>query len=355
MRTLIIEKQAIKNNITRIKERAGKAAVYAAVSGDGGGVGAAELARLLREEGIGRFAVSEAAEAEALRKAGLVDEEILMLRSTTRQETLELLLDLNVVCTVGSVEAGLALNGVAEHRSTVAEAHLQLDIGLGGTGFLAGEPEKLLSLYHSLPNVAISGLYTQIHSGERRGIDPTPRIEQFHRAIEVIQAAGLETGMVHTSGSCALMEGLLTGVDGVRVGSALLGRCRRRRGDGLLRVGYGQVEVQETRWLPAGHTVGGAVLTTLKKPARAAVLPVGYQNGFGVSRSQETGLWAALRRWWYRRRVTVLVGDQKAGLIGGIGARETLVDVTGLKCSPGDLVCFDIDPQYAADFMRIYQ
>ena len=355
MRTLVIEKQAIKNNITRMKELAGKAAVYAAVSGDGGGTGAAELALLLREEGIGRFVVTEVAQAQALRKAGLVDEEILMLRSITQREILELLLDLNVVCTVGSVEAGLALNGVAEHRSTVAEAHLQLDIGLGGTGFLAGEPEKLLSLYHSLPNVAISGFYTQIHSGTRRGIDPGPRLEQFHRAVETVRAAGLETGIVHASGSCALLEGLLTGLDGVRVGSALLGRCRRRRGDGLLRVGYGQVEVQETRWLPAGHTVGCETLTTLKKPTRVAVLPVGYQNGFGVSRTQEDGLWAVLRRWWRRRRITVLINGVKAGLVGGIGARETLADVTGLKCSPGDLVCFDIDPQYAVGFTRIYK
>ncbi len=68
-----------------------------------GGAGIAEMAELLRAEGIGRFAVSEAEEAEALRKAGFVDEEILMLRSTTDREVLERLVDLNVVCTISSV------------------------------------------------------------------------------------------------------------------------------------------------------------------------------------------------------------------------------------------------------------
>ena len=79
MRVLVIEKAAVKQNIRVVKRRAGGAAVYGVLSGDAGGAGIAEMAELLRAEGIGRFAVSEAEEAEALRKAGFVDEEILML------------------------------------------------------------------------------------------------------------------------------------------------------------------------------------------------------------------------------------------------------------------------------------
>ena len=164
MRVLVIEKAAVKQNIRVVKRRAGGAAVYGVLSGDAGGAGIAEMAELLRAEGIGRFAVSEAEEAEALRKAGFVDEEILMLRSTTDREVLERLVDLNVVCTISSVDTGLALNALAENRSTVAEAHIQVDTGMGFGGFLVGEPEKILLAYRSLPNVALSGIYTQIHA-----------------------------------------------------------------------------------------------------------------------------------------------------------------------------------------------
>ena len=89
MRKLVIDRAAIKNNLTVIKDRAAGAAIYGVLTGDGQGVGAAALAQLLRDEGIGRFAVSEVSEAEALRQAGFVDEEILMLRSTTDREVLE--------------------------------------------------------------------------------------------------------------------------------------------------------------------------------------------------------------------------------------------------------------------------
>ena len=113
MKTLVIEREGLKNNISVVKERAGGAVIYGVVTGDGQGAGLVELARVLRAEGIGRFAVSEVAEAAALRKAGFVEEEILMLRCTTDREELEQLLDLNVICTVGSHASGLALNGVA--------------------------------------------------------------------------------------------------------------------------------------------------------------------------------------------------------------------------------------------------
>ncbi len=346
MKTLVIEKQAVKQNVAVIRERAGSAVIYAALSGDAYGAGLAEMAKLLREEGIGRFAVGSADEAEQLRKAGMVDEEILMLRSITDREELERLVDLNTVCTIGSVDAGLALNGLAESRSTVVEAHVQVDTGMGYGGFLAGEPDKVLSVYKNLPNVAISGIYTQIHCAKPDGRDASVQLGEFNALLEAIRAAGFETGTVHAAGSFALLHYDEAVLDAVRPGSAFLGRCRRTKGDGLQKVGYGEASLEEVRWLPQGHTVGNEVLVTLKRPTRVGVLPVGYQNGFGVSRTRDPGLRAALRRWWRGRKVTVRIAGQKVKVIGRIGAMETLLDVTDMKCSAGDVALFDMDPLY---------
>ena len=51
-----------------------------------------------------------------------------MLRSLSDREALDQLIDLNAVCTIGSLDAALALNGAAERRSTVAEAHVQVGL-----------------------------------------------------------------------------------------------------------------------------------------------------------------------------------------------------------------------------------
>ena len=355
MRKLVIETSAVKHNLSIIKQRAQGAAIYAVLSGNGAGVGIVELARLLRDEGVGRFAVSEVSEAARLREAGFVDEEILMLHSTTDREELEQLMDLGCVCTVSSVDTGLALNAVAENRSTIAEAHIQVDTGMGFGGFLVSEPEKVLLAYRSLSNVALSGIYTQLHAVTSNDPETRQQLDQFQTVLETIHTGGFETGIIHAAGSFALLHSENARFDAVRAGSAILGRCRRTRDDKLKTVGYGEVPLAEVRWLPKGHTIGADKPLVLKKPTRIAVLPVGYEHGFGVSFSRETGFWATVRRWWKNRKRTVLLGNQKARILGPIGATETILDVTSLKCSAGDLAVFDMDPLYARGFVREYR
>ena len=355
MKRLILEEKSLRHNLDIVKEKAGSCRIWADLSGDADGVGTVAMARFLRAQGVGRFTVSEVEEAQALRKAGFVDEDILMLRSVTQRETLDALLDLNVICTIGSLDAGLALNTAAEARSTVAEAQVQVDAGLGFGGFLAGEPEKLLSVYRNLPCVALSGIYTQVHGVRPDGRDAAGQLEAFRQMVEAVIQAGFEPGEVYAGGSFALLHCPLEGMDAVRAGSVLLGRCRRVRGDGLLRVGYGEAPIQEIRWFPKGRTVGCETLVTLRRNTRVAVLPAGYQNGLGVSRLRETGFWAMVRRWWRSRRMTMRVAGQKAPVLGGIGAVETLLDITDLKCSAGDTVQFDIDPLYARGMTREYR
>ena len=355
MRKLVIEKSAVKNNLAVIKERAAGAVIYGVLSGDGGGAGIAALAQLLRDEGIGHFAVSEVSEAQALREAGFVDEEILMLRSTTDREELERLVDLNAVCTISSVDTGVALNALAENRSTVVEAHIQVDTGMGFGGFLVGEPEKILLAYRSLPNVALSGIYTQLHAAQPNDPEAKQQLEQFHQVLDTIHSAGFETGVVHAAGSFSLLHDDSARLDGVRAGSAILGRCRRTRDDGLRTVGYGEAPLAEVRWLPRGHTIGADKPLVLKKPTRVAVLPVGYQNGFGVERPRQSGLTALLAQWRRSRRRTVRVGEQRARVLGPVGASETILDVTNMKCAYGDLAVFEMDPLFARGFVIEYR
>ncbi len=398
VKRLILEKEAIKKNLAVIRKRAGSSVIYAVLTGDAYGAGLVEMAKLLRDEGIGRFAISEPDEAEKLRKAGFVDEELLMLRSTTNREELEKLMDLNVICTIGSYDAGVALNGIAEGRATVVEAHIQVDTGMGfggflklmdlnvictiGSydagvalngiaegratvveahiqvdtgmgfgGFLSSEPDKILSMYRYLPNVAISGIYTQIHSaaGGKRGAQL--QLDEFQMVLNAVTDAGFETGTVHAAGSTALMRYELEPLGAVRVGSAILGR-NLGGGNHLTKVGYGEAALEEITWLPKGHTVGNDKIITLNRPTRVAVLPVGYQNGFGVGVSRGPGLWAVLLRWWKGRKAYVQIGAQRAPIIGKVGAIETLVDVTDLKCNSGDIARFEIDPLFARGFTK---
>lgn len=355
MRKLIVETSAIRNNMSIVKERAAGAALYGVLTGDGGGLGIASLARLIRDEGVSRFAVNSVEEAKTLRDSGFVEEEILMLRSTVDREELEQLVDLSVVCTISSVDTGLALNAVAENRATIAEAHIQVDTGMGFGGFLVSEPEKILLAYRSLPNVALSGIYTQLHAISSKDYEIKGQLEQFHQILDAIHHAGFETGTVHTAGSYALMYFDAARMDAVRAGSVILGRCRRTSGDGLKTVGYGEAPVSEVRWLPKGHSIGAYKSVILKRPTRVAVLPVGYQNGLGVERPRETGFWSLLRRWQRKKNCSLRINGEPVRIIGSIGATETILDVTNIKCSAGDIATFDLEPLYARGFQIEYR
>lgn len=349
MNTLVLEKSAIKNNISVVKERAGSAYIYANLSGDGRGAGAVPLAEVLRDEGIRRFCVDSAETAEALRKAGLVDEEILMLHATADSDALSRLVDAGAVCSVGTVESGMALNALAAKRATVVEAHLQLDCGMGFGGFSAEEPEKLVKVIQGLSNVAFSGVYTQLAGGH--GMEE--ELAAFQRAVEVLHQAGCETGLLHAAGSNAMLCSQEANLDAVRAGSVILGRCQRKRGDGLSTVGYGETVVDCVQWLPRGHAVGRRH-KRLGRTTRVAVLPVGYQHGFGVSRPAD-GFWAALLQALSHRRTTVRLNGQKARVLGDVGERETLIDVTRIKCAEGDKVVFPLDPLFAKNCRREYR
>ncbi len=355
MKVLVIDKQAIKKNIAVIRKRAEKAAIYAVLTGDAHGAGLVETAKLLRDEGIVRFAVSEAADAAALRKAGLVEEEILMLRATTDRVELERLLDLNVVCTVGSIETGMALNGIAEKRSTVVEAHIQIDTGMGFGGFPTGDVDKVLSVYRDLPNVAISGVYTQVHTAGVKERQVAEQLDEFCYTVKTIQDEGFETGVVHAAGSYALMRYDFARMDAVRVGTAMLGRCRRTKNDGLQKVGWGEATIDDIHWLPKGHTVGNETKVSLRRPTRVAVLPVGYQNGFGVERVRDKGLLSVWRQWRPAGRQVVRINGQKVKVVGCVGAMETVLDVTDIRCSAGDIAQFELDPLFAKGITREYR
>lgn len=355
VKRLVIDSQAVLNNLEAIKARAGSAVIYAVLTGNAYGAGLVEMAKLLHQAGVTRFAISEPEEAEALRKAGLVEEELLMLRSTVNRDELERLMDLNVVCSIGSAEAGMALNSLAESRSTVAEAHVQVDSGMGYGGFVTSEPDKILAVFQNLQSVAISGIYTQFQSSSTSEKAVAAQLDEFHQVVRQVRKAGFETGIVHAAGSFSTIHYDFSRMDGVRLGSALLGRCKRRKDDGLQRVGYCEATIEEIRWLPAGHTVGYESPVRLKKPARVATLAVGYQNGLGVTGPRPTGFFAMLRRWRGKELPAVRVGGQKAKVIGRVGAMETLIDATNLKCAAGDLVQLELDPLYAKGMPTEYR
>jgi len=352
MKTLVIDRQDVKINLQAIKQRADGAQIYADLSADGQGMGLVETARILRDEGISSFAVSEAEAAAILRNAGFVEESILMLRSTLDPGELNKLVELRVTCTVGSHEAAAALNGIAESQGTVADVHIKIDTGLGHYGFLPSETDKMLSIYNYMSNLAVSGIYTRFSDPGDEKLTRA-ELEEFQAVIAKINAAGFETGTAHAADSAALFKYDFCNLDAVCPGCALIGRIPCKGNFGLKKVGYIEAKLEEAEWHPAGGRAGAAGGRKVRKPIKTAVFPVGWYNGVGLSPDcPELRLGTLLSRiggligrWSKRNRLSVKIGTERARIMGGIGMNFMVLNVTAADGSTGDTARIDADPR----------
>ena len=71
MKRYLVERELIQNNIQVLQKKAGSAVIWAVLKGNGYGLGLLPMAETCRAAGLDHFAVTEIAEARALREGGL--------------------------------------------------------------------------------------------------------------------------------------------------------------------------------------------------------------------------------------------------------------------------------------------
>ena len=331
MKAYIVEKKALEQNIHLLRKRAGDRVIWGVVKGDGYGLGCVSMAKLLAAHGIDHFAVTDVSEVRALRDEGFRENPILMMEGTCNPEEINELLDLDAILTVGSPEDAAQIDRLAKERSSIAQAHLKIDTGMGRYGFLPSQMEQIHDLYTGCPNIAFTGIYTHFFSA-RNAVTTQTQFDLFQKVVQEIRAAGFETGMVHCCNSTAFWKYEHMHCDAVRLGSAVLGRVNFEGKTGLKKIGYCQAELEEIRSLPKGHTVGYGGGWKARRQTRTAVLSVGYYNGFGVDRGFD--LW----------RFSDCLRGVGRYVKAFLKKKALYVRVNGKPCKVGDMARVDINP-----------
>lgn len=352
MHRYIVDTAALRNNVKVLRKRAGNSAFWAVIKGDGYGLGLLPMARLLRDCGVARFAVTEPADVQAMRDAGMTDCEILVLRPTADPNEVQLLLSLNAILTVSSQDDAAVISGVAGRMGVRAKAHLKIDTGMGRYGFLPTEIDKIRPICTLTENLEITGIYSHFHSAFCNKRQTVAQFEAFKSVLDALKEANIAYGMAHICNSAGLLRFPEYKLDGVRVGSALLGRLSFKGSFGLKKVGYCEATVDELRWLPAGHSTGYGAGWRAKKPTRIAVLPVGYFHGFGCAvgddifraRDEVRKIFGACKRLIFKKYFHVTVNGKKCRVLGHIGMLHTVIDVTKCDCKLGDMAVLNINP-----------
>ena len=351
MKAYVVEREALLHNVRAIRNFAGPATIWAVLKGNGYGIGIVPFSRILHENGVNHFAVTELKEAEVLRE-NWPDARILMLRSTADPAEIQALLDLGVILTVGSYETAVAINGIAAERAVLAEVHVAVDTGMGRYGFLPEDADKLLSVFEYMKNLRVSGTFTHFHSAPSGDKATKRQFELFQAVVERVRAAGFDPGMVHCCNSHAFVKHPEMHLDAVRLGSAFLGRLSCKNRLGLEKVGYAECTLEEIRRIPKGQTVGYEAGFKARQPMRIAVISLGWYNGLASSRRNDlyrfrdslAGILHHLKDMILRPKLLVTVNGHKCRVLGHVGMVNAVVDVTDVDCSVGDKVVAQINP-----------
>ena len=361
MTTYVVSREILENNIIQLKKQAGSVPIWAVIKGDGYGLGVLPLAEVLSEEGITHFCVTDVKEAEILRDNNFTEEKILMLRSVSDRREINRLLDLRVILTVGSEETAHLVDQIAAERADVAEVHLKIDTGMGRYGFLPEQTEQIIALYGEMKHLAISGIFTHFNCAFNNEKLTRQEFAAFMGVVDAIRAAGQETGTVHCCNSAAFLKYPEMHCDGVRLGSALLGRIAFRTK--LHPVGYVETQIDELRTLPKGHTTGYSALWKAKKETRVAIVPIGWYHGFRVSCLPELGRkrdclrasLSALRQILHRQKATVEIGGKQCPVVGAVGMLHCAVDVSRVDCCCGDKVTVQLNPLHVKGMPTVFR
>ncbi len=321
LKRVYISRGALAHNFKLCRAQAGTAGIIALVKADAYGHGMQACARLFAGLGASGLAVAEAVEGIALREAGCTLP-IYVLAGLAPQSVASIV-EHRLCPLVSDTRMLRLLAREAAVRNRVLSVHLKADVGMGRLGALPENFLELARLAQTLPAIRVDGLMAHLPKGdERGGSHSRMALAAFTALCKEARALLPHPLSCHLANSGGLFYVAGAQLDQVRPGIALYGYYP----DGASgRAAAAEPRLQPAmtwsaaillvRHLPPGHSVGYDCTCITTRPTTIAVLPVGYADGY-------------LRK--LSGRAQVLIGGQRAQVLGRISMNLTVVDVTAI-------------------------
>ena len=182
----------------------------------------------------------------------------MMLRSTADPDELAELIDLKVICTVGSYDARRGDERGRRKRKRPSRKYRSRSTRASGRyGFQSTEMDKIAAIYKYMSNLVVVGTFTTYAASWRNRKLTEQQFNTFNEVLDKMTELGLEPGAAHACDSAALFK-IRFRQDGR--GARRLRRSRAvspvKNVGGLGRVGYIEAGIEELNWFPKGHRVG---------------------------------------------------------------------------------------------------
>lgn len=314
-----IDLDALAENIRAIRQALGRSvSVLLTVKADAYGHGAVQVAQAA-DEIVDGFGVATLDEALELRRAE-VRKKILILSPAIETE-IPGVVDNGFAATVSSLGFARMLASYASARGRRAEVHVEVDTGMGRTGFFPREAEALVTAIARLPGLRLGGLFTHYPVSDT---DPAVTLEQCRRfgmVVDTLRASGIDIPLVHSANSAALIAVPETHMQMVRPGLIAYGHYPSSAGRpiGVRPVMSWRSRLVQVRRVPPGTTVSYGRTFQTERQTWIGVVPVGYGHGYPFRLSNAGKM---------------IVKGQLVPVVGRVTMDMTMVDVTDVAPLP---------------------
>lgn len=322
-----IDRAAIRSNVAAISEHVGPDVdVMSVVKANGYGHGLIEAARAAVEGGAACLGVATVAEGLTLRENDITVPIVVLGAALPAQaeDTVRATLS-RVVSTEDDITP---LAAAAKALGAHAHVHLKLDTGMGRVGIYPEDVAPLLDQIRQTDRVVLEGLMTHVGWGDEQTSQRASQIADFAKQIDILHADLPQSPRwTHAANSLVTLTQPAAHHNLVRVGLLTYGIPPTDNAHPLLERLHPALSIRATltqiRTLRPGQPVSYGGTSVVDRPTRAAIVPVGYGDGYPRT-SRPAG--------------HVLLRGRPCPILGVVCMDQFVIDVTETDARVGDEV-----------------
>ena len=314
----VIDLDALATNYQALRAFVGPdVKIMSVVKANGYGHGAIPVSETVLANGADFVAVATVDEGAQLRKAGINADILVLGPMGAAEKDRAVGMGMSIVMSDVPFAKGLARTVRMHQRKEPIKVHLKIDTGMRRFGVAPGEVVRAAQIITSFPELKLEGLMTHFASADEP--DTTSVHEQvriFDQCVADLAAAGIEIPIHHVCNSAATLQFPEYHKNMVRPGIAGYGIKPAPHIDlpgepgRMKQVVSIHSRVSRVIPLAKGDSVSYGGTWTADRPTRAALVPIGYADGYLRSLSNRS--WMA-------------ISGERADVIGRVCMDQTLL------------------------------
>ena len=290
----------------------------AVVKADAYGHGAVRCAKKLAAAGIDWFGVALPEEGLELRENKIQTPILCLGGFWSGQENF--VIENNLTPVIFRLDVAEKLNDAARKKDTIVDVHIKIDTGMGRIGIRFEEANNFAEQLKRLSNLRIDGIMTHFAAANNLAENnfTNLQIKQFNEAVKIFEAKGFQPtyrdlanspgAVAHRNsyGNMVRLGGVLYGLGG----DVLPAEIVKPKLKPVLSL---HTRIAQLKRVPKGETLGYSRTYTTTKDSIIATVPIGYQDGYSRSLSNNG---------------RAIINKKYVPIVGRISMDWTILDVT---------------------------